>query len=147
MLKCAWRGSAHAPTIVPEASIPQVVTPTGQDDGYNFSVGFIARRCVGRGRGLSPQGASLKAGRGGGSGSWPRCSRALLGLHRWFSESRPVMLGYEQGHLALGSPTTPLRRGVPETFGGLAEAGRGNISCRNNGESCLLKKLPFKRRK
>ncbi|CAK6445628.1 unnamed protein product [Pipistrellus nathusii] len=49
---------------------------------------------------------------------------------------------------ALGSPTTPLRRGVPETFGGLVEAGRRrNISCRNNGESCFLKKLPFKKRK
>lgn len=121
--------------------------PTGQDDGYNFSVGFIARRCVGRGRGLPPQGASLKAGRGRG-GPWPGCSSALLGLYRWFSESRPVMLGYEQGHLALGSPATPLRRGVPETFGGLAEAGRRrNISCRNNSESCFLKKLPFKKRK
>lgn len=58
MLKCAWRGSARAPTRVPEASIPQVVTPTGQDDGCDFSVGFIARRCVGRGRGLTPQGTS-----------------------------------------------------------------------------------------
>lgn len=52
MLKCARRGSAHAPTVVPEASIPpSPVTPTGQDDSYSFSVGFIARRCVGRGEG------------------------------------------------------------------------------------------------
>lgn len=51
---------------------------------------------------------------------WPGCSSSLLGLNRWFSErARPVILGYEQCHLALGSPATPLRRGVPETFGGL----------------------------
>lgn len=77
MLKCAWRGSAHAPTLVPEASIPQVVTPTGQDDGCNFSVGFIARRYVGRGRGLPLQGASLKAGMVGKSLAW------VLKLSAW----------------------------------------------------------------
>lgn len=38
VLKCAWRGSAHAPTIVPEASTPQVVIPTGQDDGLIFQL-------------------------------------------------------------------------------------------------------------
>lgn len=62
MLKCARRGSALTPVIVPEASIPpSPVAPTGQDDCCNFSVGFIARRCVGRGRGLSPQGTFLEA--------------------------------------------------------------------------------------
>lgn len=67
MLKCAQRGSALTPAIVPEASIPpSPVAPTGQDDGSNFSVGFIARRCVGRGRGLSPHGTSLEAGVLGG---------------------------------------------------------------------------------
>lgn len=65
MLKCARRGSALTPAVVPEASIPpSPVAPTGQDDSCNFSVGFIARRCVGRGRGLSPQGTSLGAGAG-----------------------------------------------------------------------------------
>lgn len=42
----------------------------------------------------------------------------------------------------------PSGGGVPETFGGLAEAGRRrNLSCRNNDVSCLLKKLPFKKKK
>lgn len=72
---------------------------------------------MGRGRGLSPQGTSLEAEMGR---PWPGCSSSLLGLNRRFSErARPVILGYEQCHLALGSPATPLRRGVPETFGGL----------------------------
>lgn len=80
------------------------------------------------------------------AGPWPGCSSSLLGLHRWFSErARPLMPGCERGHPALGSPATPLRRGVPETFGGLAEAGRERkLSCRND-ENCLLKKLPFKK--
>lgn len=152
VLKCAWRGSAHAPTIVPEASIPQVVTPTGQDDGCDFSVGFIARRCVGRGRGLTPQGTSGswegRGGPGGGGSPWPGCSSSLLGLHRWFSESRPVMPGYDKATWPWAPLPPPSGGGVPETFGGLAEAGRRrNLSCRNNDESCLLKKLPFKKRK
>lgn len=64
-----------------------------------------------------------------------------------------MMLGCGQGHPALGSPATPLRRGGgPETFGGLTGSGAGEqkkqkLSCRNNDESCLLKKLPFKNKK
>lgn len=114
MLKCAWRGSAHAPTIVPEASVPQVVTPTGQDDGYDFSVGFIARRCVGR--------EPLRK-LGGGGGSLARCSSALLGLCRWFSGSRPAVLGCEQGHRPWAPLPPPSGGGFLRHLGGWRRPG------------------------
>lgn len=71
VLKCARRGSALTPAIVPEASIPpSPVAPTGQDDGCNFSVGFIARRCVGRGEGYPLREPLWKLGGWGDSLAW-----------------------------------------------------------------------------
>lgn len=139
VLKCAWRGSAHAPTIVPEASVPQVVTPTGQDDGYDFSVGFIARRCVGR--------EPLRK-LGGGGGSLARCSSALLGLCRWFSESRPAVLGCEQGHRPWAPLPPPSGGGFLRHLGGWRRPGGDETyPIETMVKVAFLKSFPLKKRK
>lgn len=82
VLKCAWRGSALTPAVVPEASTPpSPVVPSGQDDSCDFSVGFIARGCVGSGERTVPSG-NLSGSWGGWGGRWPGHLSSLLGLHR-----------------------------------------------------------------
>ena len=67
VLKCAWRGSALTPAVVPEASTPQVqLSPLARMTAVIFQLVLLRGGVWVVGRGLSPQGTSLGAGVGGG---------------------------------------------------------------------------------
>lgn len=61
------------------------------------------------------------------------------------TRARLRTLGCGRGHPALGSPATPLRRGCPETFGGLmGSGGRGAGGNKNYPVETIMKVAFFK---
>lgn len=66
VLKCAWRGSAHDPTIVPEASIPKSSPPLARTTAVIFQLVLLQGVWVG-GEGYLLR-EPLEAGMGVGAG-------------------------------------------------------------------------------
>lgn len=135
MLKCARQGvQPLAPPphpVVLEASIPlSQVTPLARMTAVIFQLVLLRGGVLERAEPLREP--LWELGWGG------------VGVPGLGTRARLRTLGCGRGHPALGSPATPLRRGCPETFGGLMGSGvRGSrrkqkLSCRNNDESCLL---------
>lgn len=111
VLKVCLEGLGRGVRHSPEASIPQVwLSPLARTTAVIFFSWFYCKGVEGE-RVLPPLQEPLwELGWEGGGGSlaWAICSASTDGFQK---SSRPLMLGCERGHPALGSPATPLRRG------------------------------------